>query len=479
MGSNSGSGEGAGGPSQDQTDGVSDGNDDVDGERFESYYDLLGVSADATTAEIERAYREQAKQHHPDTSNKPEAAAERRFRRLLTARDVLTSAERRRAYDELGHEEYRRQSDSLGEPVHESDTDDPGGGSDPEPRPDPGGKSQPGQAQRSARGEAHRRGDPLVTSTDDAFRSTVDTESEGEDTPADNETASGRGIYRLVFEDTSPASRSLQHVATRWGRSWRNRVVVGVAAVLFTAGALAVLPAVFEATGVGLPVPDTDPGVLYAAGLLGVAGHTGYSCGITEMRLPRGRFLADRDHGRFSPATGRRYRRRGLAALALAVGLAVAAGRNDVSPWSHTADTLQGDLPGPFPWFDTPDAGWTAALDALLMGVFALSTLLGSLLLSLGVSLALWRGRYERGLRVRPSLLEPVLVVAPASAVFALATGPVALVSVDALSVLPGVVARAAGVDGSTVTTATAATAGIALLVVSALLYRVRTALAG
>jgi len=477
MGSNGGSGEGAGGPSQGQTDGGSGGDAGrVDEEfGFESYYDLLGVSADATTADIERAYREQAKQHHPDRSDRPEAVAEQRFRQLLTARDVLTSAERRRAYDELGHERYRRQTESLGEPVRErSGTVGP----EPEPRPDPGGESRPGQAQRSARGEAHRRGDPLVTSTDDAFGPTADT-GESEETPADDETASGRGIYRLVFEDTSPASRSLQHVATRWSRSWRNRLVVGFATVLLTAGGLAGLPVMFETAGVGLSVPDTGPGVLYAAGLLGVAGHTGYSCAVSETRLPRGQFLADREHGRFSAATDRRYRRRGLTALALALGLAAAAGRNDARPWSRAADTLRGELPGPFPWFDAPEAGWTAALDALLTAVFALSTFLGALLLSLGVSLALWRGRYERGLRVRPSLWEPVLVVAPVSTVFALAAGPVALVSVDGLSALPGAVARAAGVDGSTVTAATVATVGAVLLVASTLLYRVRTALAG
>jgi curved DNA-binding protein CbpA len=474
MSSNSGSGEGAGGPSQEQTDSVSGGSAGGVDEGFESYYDLLGVSADATTAEIERAYRKQAKQHHPDTSDRSEAVAEQRFRRLLAARDVLTSAERRRAYDELGHKEYRRQTESLGEPVRESSGT---GGSDSEPRPDPGGESQPGLAQRSAHGEAHRRGDPLVTSTEDAFSPATDT-GESTETPADDGTASGRGIYRLVFEDTLPASRSLQHVATRWGRSWRNRVVAGFAAVLLTAGAIVGLPAVFEVAGVGLPVSD-GPGVLYAAGLLGVAGHTVYSCAASEARLPRGQFLADRDHGRFSAAAGRSYRRRGLAALALALGLAAAAGRNDARPWSHAADTLRGDLPGAFPWFGAPSAGWTAALDALLTGVFVLSTVLGALLLSLGVSLALWRGRYERGLRLRPSLWEPVLVLAPASTVFTFAAGPVALVSVDALSALPRVAARAAGVDGSTVTTATVATAGVVLLALSAVLSRLRTALAG
>jgi curved DNA-binding protein CbpA len=454
-------------------------------DRFEfgSYYELLGVSEEAPTEEIERAYRERAKRHHPDASDRPEQVAERRFQQLLTAREVLTSPERRQAYDELGHEEYRRQSESLGEPVRRAGTDQSAGTEEPEPRPEPGGTvGQPGQVQRSARGEAHRRGDPLVTDAGEAFggatRRSGGEDADGESDADERGQASGRGIYRLVFED-GVESRSLQYVAGRWARSWRNRVVVGVGSVLLVAGLLAGLPAALDAAGVDVPAPDVTAGRLYLVALAATVAHTGYSCGASEARLPRGQFLADRDHGRFSTATSRVYLRRGAVALAVAFVLASASARNGVDPWAHVADALRGDLSGPVPWFDAPDAGWTGAVDALLSGAFALAAVVGTLLLALGVSIALWRGRYERGLRVRPSLREPVLVVALVSVPVALAAGPVALVSVDALSGLPEAVALAAGVDGTTVTPATVATLGIVLSVVSALRYRARVALAG
>jgi len=453
---------------------------------FESYYGLLGVSADATGEEIERAYRELAKRHHPDASERPEREAERHFRQLLTARDVLTNAERRRAYDELGHEEYRRQSAELGEPV--ADADQPvGRDASPEPRPEPGvtRTSDPGQAQRSARGAAHRRGDPLVTSADEAFAGsppdgTPERENADEPDAADRDRASGRGVYQLVFEDGPLESRSLQSVRARWAASWRNRAVVGVVAVVLAAAALAALPAALDALEVDAAAPAATAGLLYGVALVATLAYAGYSCGTAEARLPRGQFLADRDHGRFSMATSRAYQRRGVAALALVLALAVASARAGARPWAHTADAARGDLSGPFPWFDAPAvlAGWTGALDVLVTGVFALAAVSGTLLISVGVSIALWRGRYERGRRVRPSLWEPVFVLTLVSVPFALAVGPVGLVSLPPLSALPGPVAAAAGVDGSTITVATMAVAGIVLSLVSVPLLRLRLALA-
>jgi hypothetical protein len=467
-GSSSGGPDGAssGGPGP---DGSSSGGRDAF--EFESYYELLGVPEEATTTEIEQAYRAQAKRYHPDASDEPEQVAERRFRHLLTAREVLTSVERRRAYDELGHEQYRRQSESLGEPVRQSDPD-PGGDVEPEPRPDPGaGGDRPGQVQRSARGEAHRRGDPLVTDAETAFG--------GPPTGADGPTGgdegtSKRGIYRLVFEDDTPESRSLHHVATRWARSWRTRVAVAVGSVLLVAGVLAALPAVLDAA-----VPDVTAGLLYAVALVAAVAHTGFTCVAGELRLPRGQFLADRDHGRFSTTAGRRYRRRGLVALVAVFLLALASARNGVDPWADTASALRGDLSGSIPWVDAPDAGWTGALDAVLSGAFAVTAVVGTCWLAVGASIALWHGRYERGLRVRPSLWEPVLVATLVSVLFALAAGPVALASPAPLSALPEPVALAAGIDGATVTPGTVATAGIVLSAVSVSLLRVRTALGG
>lgn len=70
----------------------------------ETYYERLGVDADASVEDIERAYREQLKQTHPDVSDDP-AAAER-TRDLIEARRVLTDEDERATYDRLGHAGY-------------------------------------------------------------------------------------------------------------------------------------------------------------------------------------------------------------------------------------------------------------------------------------------------------------------------------------------------------------------------------------
>jgi DnaJ-class molecular chaperone len=53
-------------------------------------YDLLGLTRGASKAEINRAFRKLAKQHHPDL-NHGDAAAEEYFKRLTAAYDQLTS----------------------------------------------------------------------------------------------------------------------------------------------------------------------------------------------------------------------------------------------------------------------------------------------------------------------------------------------------------------------------------------------------
>jgi hypothetical protein len=62
------------------------------------YYALLGVEPDATLAQIKKAYRKLARQHHPDTNpGDPQAAA--RFRQITEAYDTLADPKRREAYD--------------------------------------------------------------------------------------------------------------------------------------------------------------------------------------------------------------------------------------------------------------------------------------------------------------------------------------------------------------------------------------------
>lgn len=70
----------------------------------ETFYSILDVSPDAGTERIREAYRELAKDHHPDVSDDPRATE--RFKCLTTARDVLADSESRTRYDRLGHEAY-------------------------------------------------------------------------------------------------------------------------------------------------------------------------------------------------------------------------------------------------------------------------------------------------------------------------------------------------------------------------------------
>lgn len=68
--------------------------------KFEDYYQVLGVSRDATAAEIQRAYRKLARQYHPDVNKAPDA--QQKFARINEAYEVLKDPEKRKRYDELG-----------------------------------------------------------------------------------------------------------------------------------------------------------------------------------------------------------------------------------------------------------------------------------------------------------------------------------------------------------------------------------------
>jgi len=63
-----------------------------------NYYELLGVRHDASAAEIKKAFREKAKQLHPDIAGSG-GEAESRMRKLLTAYETLSNGQRRYEYD--------------------------------------------------------------------------------------------------------------------------------------------------------------------------------------------------------------------------------------------------------------------------------------------------------------------------------------------------------------------------------------------
>jgi DnaJ-class molecular chaperone len=68
---------------------------------FKDYYSTLGVAKTASDADIKRAYRKLARQHHPDL-NPGDKKAEARFKELNEANEVLGDPDKRRKYDELG-----------------------------------------------------------------------------------------------------------------------------------------------------------------------------------------------------------------------------------------------------------------------------------------------------------------------------------------------------------------------------------------
>jgi len=67
----------------------------------QDYYDILGVSRDASEEEIKKAYRRLARQYHPDVNHEP--GAEERFKEINEAYRVLSNPETRAQYDQFGH----------------------------------------------------------------------------------------------------------------------------------------------------------------------------------------------------------------------------------------------------------------------------------------------------------------------------------------------------------------------------------------
>lgn len=65
------------------------------------YYEVLGVSRNASTEEIKSAFRTLARKYHPDVNKEPDA--EQRFKEINEAYSVLSDPEKRAAYDRYGH----------------------------------------------------------------------------------------------------------------------------------------------------------------------------------------------------------------------------------------------------------------------------------------------------------------------------------------------------------------------------------------
>jgi len=77
------------------------------------YYEVLGVSRNATEEEIKKAYRKLAKQYHPD-ANPGDKTAEAKFKEASEAYAVLSDPEKRRQYDQFGHAAFENGGGGAG-----------------------------------------------------------------------------------------------------------------------------------------------------------------------------------------------------------------------------------------------------------------------------------------------------------------------------------------------------------------------------
>jgi molecular chaperone DnaJ len=74
------------------------------GKEKRDYYEVLGVAKDVSQDDIKKAFRELAKKWHPDRNPENKKEAEEKFKEVAEAYAVLSDEEKRRRYDQFGHE---------------------------------------------------------------------------------------------------------------------------------------------------------------------------------------------------------------------------------------------------------------------------------------------------------------------------------------------------------------------------------------
>jgi curved DNA-binding protein len=99
---------------------------------FQDYYSVLGVPRTASKADIKKAFRKAAREHHPDR-NKGDVEAERRFKAVNEANAVLSDPDKRALYDRLGKdwEAYARAGAAAAGPAGAASSARSGAAGDP------------------------------------------------------------------------------------------------------------------------------------------------------------------------------------------------------------------------------------------------------------------------------------------------------------------------------------------------------------
>ena len=90
--------------------------DCVSGMANRDYYEVLGIDKNATEADIKRAYRRMARKYHPDLNKEHPKEAEENFKKVNEAYHVLSDADKRAQYDQMGHDAFRQAAQNGGGP---------------------------------------------------------------------------------------------------------------------------------------------------------------------------------------------------------------------------------------------------------------------------------------------------------------------------------------------------------------------------
>lgn len=79
---------------------------------MKDYYQVLGISQNATEADIKSAYRKKALEFHPDRNKSPDATE--KFKEVTKAYETLSDPQKKQMYDQIGHQAYESGGNRAG-----------------------------------------------------------------------------------------------------------------------------------------------------------------------------------------------------------------------------------------------------------------------------------------------------------------------------------------------------------------------------